>query len=93
MARCLASEEFLFGGEPEWYDLSVNWGPNSLFESYFDKLERNVVDAVRRGWVLEKNCSQGLGNRYILNKDKSVIAPLLSVLALLRALRPLFPGT
>lgn len=74
MVRCLVSEAFLFGGGPEWDDLSVTWGPNPLSSGYFDKLPRTNVEAIRRGWVLEKNCSQGvMGNRYILNGDKSVI--------------------
>lgn len=63
----------MFGGGPEWDDLSVTWGPNPFSSSYFDKMPRTEAEAIRKGWKMEKNCSEVNGNRYILNGDKSVI--------------------
>lgn len=67
-----STEAFLFGGDA-WNDLKVTWGINPLGSNNFVSLPRTQKDAINKGWVREKNCSEVNGNRYILNGDRAVI--------------------
>lgn len=71
-ASILNANAFLFGNN-EWDDLRVTWGINPLASNSYNKLPRNLDDAKSQGWVLEKDCSQVNGNRYILNNDPAVL--------------------
>ncbi|CAF0874634.1 unnamed protein product [Brachionus calyciflorus] len=70
------SQSFLFSRPKDatnWNDLKVTWGINPFDSNNFQSLPRTVSEAVSRGWIKEKNCSQVNGNRYILNGDRAAI--------------------
>lgn len=72
LASVLNTSSFLFGGEA-WDDLKVTWGINPLDSTALNSLPRTETDAKNQGWVLEKDCSEVNGNRYILNNDPAVL--------------------
>ena len=67
-----STEAFLFGGDA-WNDLKVTWGINPFGSNNFVSLPRTEQEAISKGWVREKNCSEVNGNRYILKGDNSVL--------------------
>lgn len=67
------AQGFLFGNNDAWNDLKVTWGINPLGSNNFVSMPRTVSDAVKKGWAKEKSCGEVLGNRYVLNGDRSVI--------------------
>jgi hypothetical protein len=56
---------FVVGDKPNnWNDLKRTWGINP-FGNSFVSMPRTVNDAIKQGWILDKNCSQThQGNRY-----------------------------
>jgi hypothetical protein len=58
------------GDKPDdWNDLKRTWGVNP-FGNNFVSMPRTVKDAIKAGWVLDRDCSQTKqGNRYKLKGD------------------------
>jgi hypothetical protein len=68
----LSTHGFLFGDGAKWNDLKRTWGINPFGNAYVS-LPRTTKDAVVAGWVMDKNCSQINGNRYVLKGDRMVM--------------------
>jgi hypothetical protein len=51
---------------PLWSDLKTTF-------PVFSPVPLNVNDAKRQGWVLNKDCSKGLGNRYVKKNDTLIL--------------------
>ena len=67
-------EDLVVPRTQSWNDLKIKWGLNIFdTDNYFVSMPRTVANATRLGWLLEKDCSQVLGNRYILNGDRGVM--------------------
>lgn len=72
----LSGQSFLFSQPKEgtnWNDLKVTWGINPFDSNNFQSLPRTVSEALSKGWVKEKDCSQINGNRYVLNGDRAAM--------------------
>jgi hypothetical protein len=53
-------------GVPQWNSLKTTW-------KVYSPVPLNVNDAIQQGWVLNKDCSQGLGNRYVRDNDPLIL--------------------
>jgi len=74
LASLLVSHSLAFMlKNPDWSDLKVTWGADPFGPSNFVSMPRTVAEAVAKGWVREKNCSQVNGNRYIFGGDRAVM--------------------
>ena len=64
---------YIVEANPDWNNLKVTWGINPFGANNFVAMPRTVSEAISKGWVKEKGCSQINGNRYILNGDRAVM--------------------
>ena len=64
---------YLVEANDNWNNLKVTWGINPFGANNFVAMPRTVGDAVSKGWVKEKDCTQINGNRYLLNGDRAVM--------------------
>lgn len=67
------ANSFLFKSETDWNDLKVTWGMNPFDSNSFVSLPRTESEAIIKGWVKDKDCSQANGNCYILHGDRAAI--------------------
>lgn len=59
---------------PEWDDLKLKWGyASSEWDNVFVSMPINEGDAIKEGWIMDKNCSDFIGRRYVKDGDRTVM--------------------